>query len=57
MYIYYAYVRTVYSAKFYFSEFGITNFICQYYTQPNSRFTEVANVSYCRLLMLAIVDY
>ena len=29
-------------------EFGKTNVICQYFTQPNSRFTKVANVSYCK---------
>ena len=29
-----------------FGEFGKTNVIHQYFTQPNSRFTKVANVSY-----------
>ena len=31
-----------------FGEFGKTNVIRQYFTQPNSRFTKVANVSYCK---------
>ena len=30
-----------------FGEFGETNAICQYFTQPNSRFTKVPNVSCC----------
>ena len=31
-----------------FDEFGKTNAICQYFTLPNSRFTKVADVSYCK---------
>ena len=31
-----------------FGEFCKTNAIHQYFTQPNSRFTKVANVSYCK---------
>ena len=31
-----------------FGEFGEPNTIYQYFTQPNSRFTKVANVSYCK---------
>ena len=31
-----------------FGEFGETSVIRQYFTQPNSRFTKVANVSYCK---------
>ena len=31
-----------------FGEFGKTNVICQYFAQPNSRFTKVANVGYCK---------
>ena len=41
----------LYSANFggeNFGKFGETNVICQYFTQPNSRFTKVANVSYCK---------
>ena len=43
-----------YSAKFWrgenFGEFGETNAIRQYFTQPNSMFTKVANVSYCKFV-------
>ena len=45
------YVRTVQSkilAGENFGKFGKTNIILQYFTQPNSRFTKVANVSYCK---------
>ena len=31
-----------------FGEFGKKNVILQYFTQPNSVFTKVANVSYCK---------
>ena len=31
-----------------FGEFGKINAIRQYFTQPNSKFTKVANVSYCK---------
>ena len=31
-----------------FGEFGKTIVICQYFTQPNSRFTIVTNGSYCK---------
>ena len=30
------------------NKFGEMNVICQYFAQPNSRFTKVANVSYCK---------
>ena len=36
-----------------FGEFGETNAIQQYFTQPNSRFTK-ANVSYCKFINILL---
>ena len=49
--IWYLHTYILYSANFggeNFGEFGEMNVICQYFTHPNSRFTKVANISYCK---------